>query len=259
MGEAYTALTDDVNSIYWNPAGLSGIKSTEMTFMHNSWVADTSYEFYGFATPLDFEGYKCVLGFGMHYMNLGSMVGRRDQVSEPYGFTASNLALSIGCGLKLNLDNSIGISLKYIEENIETVRAETFALDLGWKHTLRYDLQLAVAVQNLGMGMKYVNEGVNLPLNISAGLGYRVSGALNLGLDIKQEIYNAETSFSIGTEYMVSSVLMLRGGSLLSSDQFDLGLTGGFGLKIHGNQLDYAVTTVGDLGPTHKVSFSAKF
>ena len=258
MGGAYTALTDDVNSIYWNPAGLGNMGGTEMTFMHNSWVIDTSYEFFGFATPLDIEEYRCVLGFGMHYMDLGSMVGRRDQVSVPYVFSASDMAMSIGCGVKLNLDNSIGIALKYIEENIENTRAYAFAADLGWNYALRYNTRLAVAVQNLGTGMKYISQEVNLPLNISAGLGYRISGALSLGIDLKQEIYNNRTSLSAGTEYMVSNVLALRGGSLLS-DKHDMGLTGGFGLKIRDSQLDYAITAVGDLGPGHKISLSLKF
>ena len=101
-------------------------------------------------------------------------------------------------------------------------------------------------------------------MTIAAGLGYRVGGGLNLGADIKQDVYNQQTSLSFGTEYMVSNIMMLRGGSLLSAGNYlesgvDLGLTGGFGISVMGNNLDYALSMVGDLGPAHKVSFSAKF
>lgn len=261
LGGAFTALADDVSSIYWNPAGLSCVKDTEMTFMHNKWIEDTSYEFYGLATPAEIGGYKCVLGFGMHYMNLGSFTGRKDQVSAPVEFSASDMAFSMGFGMKLDADNSIGMNLKYIEESIEAVRAEAFALDLGLKHVLSYDLTLAFTLQNLGGSMKYVSEAVNLPLNVSAGLGYRINGALDLGLVLRQEIYGGRTELSFGSEYAVSNALVLRGGSLLNSlsGGNNPGLSGGFGIKLGGNQLDYAVSTIGELGPTQKVSFSLKF
>lgn len=57
MGGAYTALADDINSIYWNPAGLAIIGgSGEATFNHAEWLADTQYDFAAFFL-------KC-LGFG---------------------------------------------------------------------------------------------------------------------------------------------------------------------------------------------------
>jgi len=38
MGDAQTAATDDVMSVYWNPAGLAELYQNEVGFMHNSSV-----------------------------------------------------------------------------------------------------------------------------------------------------------------------------------------------------------------------------
>ncbi|MBL0361361.1 MAG: UPF0164 family protein [Elusimicrobia bacterium] len=38
MGDAQTAATDDVMSVFWNPAGLAELYQNEVGFMHNSSV-----------------------------------------------------------------------------------------------------------------------------------------------------------------------------------------------------------------------------
>jgi len=34
MGDAFTAISDDGNSIYWNPAGIARIEKSELSVMH---------------------------------------------------------------------------------------------------------------------------------------------------------------------------------------------------------------------------------
>lgn len=52
MGEAFVGLTDDVNSIYWNCAGLGRIKRTEITSSYMQYVADIYAGYIGFALPV---------------------------------------------------------------------------------------------------------------------------------------------------------------------------------------------------------------
>ena len=44
MGGAYTALADDINAMYWNPAGLSRMNSKEAFFNHVDWIMDVKME-----------------------------------------------------------------------------------------------------------------------------------------------------------------------------------------------------------------------
>ncbi len=54
MSNAVTASTGDVNSGYWNPAGLLRISDKQVSLMHASYFANIAqYDYAGFAMPID--------------------------------------------------------------------------------------------------------------------------------------------------------------------------------------------------------------
>ncbi len=54
MGKSVVATTNDVNSVYWNPAGLVSVNDYQGSLMHTSYFAGiASYNFIGFAMPVD--------------------------------------------------------------------------------------------------------------------------------------------------------------------------------------------------------------
>ncbi len=54
MSKSIVATTNDVNAIYWNPAGLAGIKDYQGSLMHASYFAGiANYNYAGFAMPID--------------------------------------------------------------------------------------------------------------------------------------------------------------------------------------------------------------
>lgn len=54
MSKAVVATTNDVNAIYWNPAGLVGIEDYQGSLMHASYFAGiANYNHAGFAMPID--------------------------------------------------------------------------------------------------------------------------------------------------------------------------------------------------------------
>ena len=63
MGNAVTALSNDVNSGYWNPAGLVNINDWEVSGMHASYFANiANYDYLAVAKPLDNES---AIGFSV--------------------------------------------------------------------------------------------------------------------------------------------------------------------------------------------------
>ena len=54
MGDSFVAVGEDVNAVYFNPAGIAEISRPEMSVMHTQWIADTSYDFGAFCYPTDF-------------------------------------------------------------------------------------------------------------------------------------------------------------------------------------------------------------
>ncbi len=54
MANAVVANTDDVNSGYWNPAGLLNLEDKQIALLHSSYFANiANFDYVGFAMPLD--------------------------------------------------------------------------------------------------------------------------------------------------------------------------------------------------------------
>src|SRR6266487_6212781 len=68
MGEAYSAVADDANALYWNPAGLTRIYHAEATFMHAAYLANSFYDYAAYGTHLGKHG---ALGAGVQYFSAG--------------------------------------------------------------------------------------------------------------------------------------------------------------------------------------------
>ena len=51
MGSAYSALGGDLESVYWNPAGIAFLEGTAVGFTHTMLFADMSLEDVAIATP----------------------------------------------------------------------------------------------------------------------------------------------------------------------------------------------------------------
>ena len=50
MGTAFTAVSNDLSFIEWNPAGSSMLTNTELGVFHNNWIADTKIDSIVFAS-----------------------------------------------------------------------------------------------------------------------------------------------------------------------------------------------------------------
>ena len=54
MSNTVTSHTNDVNSGYWNPAGLVHLEDNQLALMHSSYFANiANYNYIGFAMPID--------------------------------------------------------------------------------------------------------------------------------------------------------------------------------------------------------------
>ena len=56
MGGAYVSMADDATSMYWNPAGIALFTQPEAIFCHMRWIADITFNYIGFAMPLQQYG-----------------------------------------------------------------------------------------------------------------------------------------------------------------------------------------------------------
>jgi hypothetical protein len=266
MGEAFVAKADDVNGVAWNPAGLSQAKGSQIGFMHNLYVQETSLEYLAYTQSL-FEG--AGVGANVTYLNYGKF----DKYNEVNGlpeaagsFTPTLFTATLGYGQWLMPNLGVGASVKMISQSIDTETYSAVAADFGGLFKTGLDgLQLGLAVQNLGTKL----ADADLPLNAKVGAAYvlpvkfSANDIWNTVLDISVPFGDTKyTSVNIGTEYWYNQMVAARVGYKIK-DTGDLGgitgFTAGAGVKLSMFTVDYALVSYGDLGLTHQIALGVGF
>jgi len=261
MGEAFVAVANDVNALYWNPAGLSQLKDKEISFGHTEWFQDIKYEYMGWINPVGKLG---TLGISVIYLYLDGMERRSAPSINPEGtFGAHDLAVGLSFGKSVNSSLSIGASLKYINLTIDNEKGNSIVGDLGglYKFPSLKNFTLGLQLQNMGPGVKFISKRNQLPFRCQIGLSYRYLEKITAALAVNKPIDN-KASFRLGAEYWLREVLALRVGyktETISELGTLSGLTAGIGFKVSGVIADYSFVPYGDLGNTHRISMSFRF
>lgn len=260
MGGAYTALADDANALYWNPAGLSKLEKREFTASHAELFESTRLDFLAYAHPTS----QGTFAAGLTYLSQGKIEGR-DSLGRPTaGYDASDAAVTASYARKLDLAE-LGASVKYVRSHIGSAEAQSVAVDVGAKRALG-GLTLGAALRNLGPGLKYDNERNDLPLRLAVGAVYKFAGGHAAAAEAVNGPRGAGTDVSFGGEYQALKNLYLRAGyttqsAITGGTGFDAarGLTFGLGLRNEKWSMDYAILPTGELGRSHRFSLGARF
>jgi len=260
MGECYAGLSNDVNAIYWNPAGLAQIDRPELATNYTMWFEDIARYYIGYVRP----GYK-----------FGTLAGNLSLVSVPIekrtvenddsyeSMAAHQMALTLAWAKKYSSKFSAGVGLKYISEDLVTQSVSGVAVDCGGLYTADDSLSVGASLQNLGTEMNVSGTSDPLPLMLQAGVAKKVlEKKLTLLSDINAGLIDETMSLSVGGEYMIGTVFYPRVGYKYRFNNNNLdgvGISAGFGLKLSRYRFDYAFVPYGDLGLTHRIDFIIGF
>ncbi|HLA39499.1 MAG TPA: PorV/PorQ family protein, partial [Candidatus Glassbacteria bacterium] len=154
MGSAYSAATDDITSIWWNPAGLGFLQNSEVLVNVVDYTLDLTYSYAAAAVPV-MDG-RAVIGGFFGYLDVPEM--QITTISSPLGtgrtFTAYDFQMGGTVAYTLSDRFIAGLSMKYIHQDMfANVSGDAFAIDAGAiYHTELADreLRFAFAIQNLG-------------------------------------------------------------------------------------------------------------
>ncbi|MEW6618793.1 MAG: PorV/PorQ family protein [bacterium] len=227
MGEAFCAVADSVDSIYYNPAGLARLKQKEVSAMYGDKREDTARTLLTYCQPLEDEDEAGVFACGIIYQDLGEIETRNNQNQFTGNLNPNEFALLFAYARPYTDNLSIGGNLKYIQRDLKKVKAKGFALDLGVLYYPQLpDLTLGACLENLGTKI----EGDELPLNLRVGLAYCPIENLTGTIDLNQPLYNSKLGTNVGLEYTYN-ILAVRIGYLNKGREVS-GLTYGFGFKV---------------------------
>ncbi|NIN92907.1 PorV/PorQ family protein [bacterium] len=259
MGGAFVAVADDVNTVWWNPAGVATIKRKEATLMHNEMGEDISYQFLAYNQPV--RKLRGGLGGSISYLSVSDIQGYSPGGIKTKKLSTYDLAISLCYGLKIVPSVSGGINFKFIAEKLADKKASTCALDIGglW-NTPVSGLQLGFNIQNLGGGIKFIQERSSLPLNGKLGCAYEFKffGAQSIvAVDV-----NIPVDYSVfvngGVECKIYDLIALRAG-FKSKDDLSSGLRLGIGIGGKNLAVDYSWLSRGDFEDSHRMSATLRF
>lgn len=263
MGGAFVAVSDDINSIYWNPAGLTAVDKQCVSLSHDQWLSDISRQSISYAFPAG----SGIFGASLLYLHMGEFTGYDiDMAGDPVRI--SNFTCRDICGIisyaRMIGQASAGVNLKVIEERLEQERSAGASLDLagiynfGDTRGFIRDLKLGVNIQNMGIMGKFIENQESLPLNIKAGVSGRMAGGKLLAALEAGKPSDDGTKLGAGIEYNFGNGLCARAG-YNGPNNFGSGLSLGLGLEYGQWSLDYAYVPYAELGDAHRVSLVSKF
>ncbi|WP_449404269.1 putative type IX sorting system protein PorV2 [Flavobacterium microcysteis] len=139
MSNAVTASTNDVNSGYWNPAGLIHLEDKQASLMHASYFANIAqYDYAGFAMPIDNESAwgLSVIRFGVDdILNTTELIDSEGNIdyNRISLFSTADYGVTFSYARKLKIPGfQYGINAKVIRRVIgDFANSWGFGFDIG--------------------------------------------------------------------------------------------------------------------------------
>ena len=284
MGGAFTGLANDINTIFWNPAGLTTIQTRELTAMQHFWMADISNQSIGYAQRSN------NIVWGASLVGSFTEIDRRTGPSETpdSSVTVGGFATGLSLAYPLGTSSSIGGTAKFISQQLDIQNVYGTAVDFGLiTHLIDNRLGIGFTVQNAGVFFESADRDDNLPseyppLALRAGVAYRILSEVEIeGEEGKQQqelwaivadahlpLIDANPSFHFGIERWFYDIIAARVGYRvgLNENPYD-GLSIGIGVKREGLdslsnigfQFDYALVPDAVLGYSHRIAVITRF
>lgn len=266
LGGAFTAISDDVSAIYYNPAGLVQLEHRQAMISRIDYPADITYSFVGLAMPVGIGG---VLGVGYYGLDAGDIAVTTHQ--HPNGvdgwtFGAKDYALSLSYGRFLTDRFSLGVTVKLIDELYEEERATGWAADVGTQYNTGWrNFKITMLLANFGPDMKFITQEYPLPINFKFG------GALDVldgpghhaifAIEGSHPADNRE-KYNVGMEYTFRNFASLRAGQRFEHDLGGMSLGGGVQVDISEKyklSVDYGYQDFDALDEIHRIALTVDF
>lgn len=284
IGEATIASSEDVNAIFWNPAGITGIQGAEASFNYTQWIGDINV--LSGAVGYNWDG---VAAFVVNYITLDYGNLQEALVTSSSGgidtrtgntFSGSDLSIGVGIARRFTDRLSIGAQVKYLREDLFTYSSDVWAFDLGTTYSTGwYGVNLAMTAQNFSEQARWINTGIEeeqnfeVPRIFKIGLAVDLLGGedlllggnydqhrLALNVDaVNTNDYSERLHF--GAEYTFYNIFTLRGGYRLNYEEGNL--SAGAGIQYDFGyvrfKFDYAYVSYDFLQSPHRFTIFLGF
>ncbi len=277
MGESFVAVSNDINSLQWNPAGLVAFKENGITVSYTQWFVDTHINYFG--GVYHFGGSNAV-GISVNSLQTEDMKVTTE--FQPTGtgefFRFSDIAIGLSFARQMTDQFSFGATVKYVQEDLGSLKIQGVLGDLAtFYKTGLGTSRFAIMISNFGgqinptgevklIGERNVNSFQRFPPPTNFQLGFAIEPILNTqnrlttSIQLNSPNDNAE-NLNFGLEYAFREYLFFRAGYKVNVDAENF--SGGVGFKFpisfaYAN-LDYSISNYTDLGLAQRFTLNLLF
>lgn len=295
MGGAFGSVTDDLSSIFWNPAGLSNIEDVSAYFSYTQWFAGYSHNFGALNLPLNDRFNVSLFAIGFSSPRIEETTVNQEDGTGAF-YTVNDVSLGAAISGKLTEQFTFGFVAKIVRNAFQTVDATGVAFDIGTQYdTGIYGIKFGFSIHNLGAEQRYEGNALNGPstsLNGSSSVGDGLGGS---GIDVAIPAYpfslplifragvssmildgddhdflvsadfitmsDSPEQLAMGLEYTFRDFISFRGGYYYGNDQ--LSFSGGIGVnyisELFNGEVEYAISPTADLGLINRINIIVDF
>ncbi|MDR1319503.1 MAG: UPF0164 family protein [Treponema sp.] len=285
MATAFSAVSDDISFIEYNPAGSALLPRSELAFFHNNWIADTKIEGAAFATRIKdlglAAGGKWLYTPFTEYNLYGERVSKGYYseavaiLNGSYNFLSSYYFSGLSAGV--NLKGAFRFVPDYTDNDDNIIansgRSQSTAMVMADIGTLtRFDLlkfyysrernsSAALVIKNLGPPA----QGDPLPTVITAAFSYKPLRPFLIAFDFSQPFnlmdprLSEKPYFALGTAVSVTDFLSMRMGVLFKAGGTRLTLGSAVTLNKVALDINYSLDLLTQMQPLNRISIGVRF
>lgn len=267
MGGAYTAVADDANSAYWNPANMAIALTPEITGTHTKAHLGTTFDYVAGLVPFHLAGKQSSFGFYFLRAATGDILVTQPTADSTRGAYSSQMGafdsncLGVALSRSLNSMISVGASAKLLKSRLLDAQATGGGFDLALSlrvtdhESIFRGISSAFLVRDLGTRLTWsTGRTESASPTIVVGLAYRPFNTekMVVATDMQNSVQlrPSETEWHLGLEFLLGQAIPLRFGY---DEQH---IYTGAGFKSSHIKLDYAFSFHRQLEGSHRVSLT---
>ena len=298
MGGNFICMDGDANALFWNPAGISTVRSFDFVANTTSWLAGIKEHTIGLVYGTNRYGAVGISFLAMDNpaIHITQFTTGEDWVDLGYQDVVKQFALGITYAKEITDRFSVGGQIKWAREDLGTydyvdrratevvdglerplqvndweAKKDVLVYEVGTFYYTGYqDLRLALAIRNFAPRTRYQLEYFELPLTFSLGMAMNIlsplmsdaqNHVLTISINAVQPRDYSER-MQLGGEYWFHDFFAVRAGYKFNYDLENF--TAGIGLKkslgSSAGRIDYAYTAIsGVFNSIHRFSFGISF
>ena len=238
LSNSDVALSNDVFSLFNNPAGLSQMNWREVGIYYSPAPFGLSELANGYAA---YHEPTSIGSFALGGMSYGFELYRESKFILGYSYNFQNKFFA-------------GVAINYQTVSIKNYGNDgAIFFNLGGLAYITNNFRLGFAVQNINRAT-FGNEDDQIPMIFNTGLSYDVVDALTVNFALEKDI-KYKAAFQFGINYDIIEYISIRMGFANEPSKYSAGI----GINYSMFSLDYAMFTHNDLGLTHQAGVIISF